>query len=34
MSNVLILMGGIAVVVWIVALADWWARRGGQQPHH
>jgi hypothetical protein len=34
MVNALIFLGGALILVSIVALLDWWARRGRQQPHH
>lgn len=34
MTNGLILLGGIAVLVWIVALLDWYARRTEHKSPH
>lgn len=30
----LVLMGGIAVILWVVALLDWFARRKERQSEH
>ena len=27
MENALFMLGGIALVAWIIALLDWWGRR-------
>ena len=34
MTGVLVLFSGIAVIVWIIALLDWLARRKDRRPEN
>ena len=33
MMNIIVMLGGIAVIVWTVILLDWLARRRDRQRH-
>jgi hypothetical protein len=33
-ENALLMLGGIALIVWIIALLDWWGRRKDRKSHN